>query len=121
MPDTVPELPDRQRQPDTQTQEMASVVRPPCDSQVPVSEASLAPTIPGKPDTFHTPSEAVVNTMHPSPEPTAPPAPSPVLASGPSAEAEDRGLTPTIAEESEPGDSVSHAGPPSRDGYWRPQ
>ena len=100
------------------------MVGPPCDSQVPVSETSLAPTIPGKPDVVHTPSDAVVNTMHPSPKRSAAPVPSPVLDVPPSAEAEAggerHGLTPTIAEESEPGDSVSHAGPPTRDGYWRP-
>lgn len=99
---------------------MASVVQPPCDSQVPVSEASLAPTVPGKSDMVHTPSEAVVDTMHPSPKPATPPVPSAVLDSRPSGEAEDRGLTQTTAEESEPGDSVSNTGPTSRDGYWRP-
>lgn len=118
------ELPDRQ--PDEtaveETAAMASIVHPPCDSQVPPTlVSSPATTVPGKPDlSVNTPPEAVVETM-PTPSPPAKPATEPappaVLES-----ARERALTATVLEETEPGDSVSNAaGTPYDPSYWRPQ
>lgn len=115
---------DRQRESFELTPEAPPVV-PLRDSQVPSTQVSATETIPGQP-ALRTPPEAVVGTM-PSPSiPVAVPTPVPVLDPSKPLGREGR-LTPTVAEESEVGESVSQQGDAttdakssSRDGYWRP-
>lgn len=112
------ELPDRQ--PD-ETAVMASVVQPPCDSQVPPTLVSSATTVPGQPDVpVNTPPKAVVQTM-PTPSPPADPVTPPAPPAAVLQPARERALTATVLEETEPGDSVSNAAATPYDpNYWRP-